>query len=136
MYRNMCHIQWYEVEYLLWINQKYVSWKYLWFFLIKTATCNSVSLTLFKAKLQLVWNLNHASTRLKMNSAKWPAELRTLQNSLSFNAMDPQEGFVLYSFVPQIWFATEAMQYIFKYLLCHTLLITVNGRAQMERQRL
>lgn len=136
MYRNMCHIQWYEVEYLLWINQKYVSWKYLWFFLIKTATCNSVSLTLFKAKLQLVWNLNHASTRLKMNSAKWPAELRTLQNSLSFNAIDPQEGFVLYSFVPQIWFATEAMQYSFKYLLCHTLLITVNGRAQMERQRL
>lgn len=136
MYRNMCHIQWYEVEYLLWINQKYVSWKYLWFFLIKTATCNAVSLTLFKAKLQLVWNLNHASMRLKMNSAKWPAELRTVQNSLSFNAMDPQEGFVLYSFVPQIWFATEAMQYIFKYLLCHTLLITVNGRAQMERQRL
>lgn len=110
--------------------------KTLMFFFIITAPCNSVSLTLFKPELQLVWNLNHASMRLKMNIAKWPAELRTLQNSLSFNAMDPQEGYVLYSFVQQIWFATEAMQYIFKYLLCHTLLITVNGRAQMERQRL
>lgn len=110
--------------------------KTLMFFFIITAPCNSVSLTLFKPELQLVWNLNHASMRLKMNIAKWPAELRTLQNSLKFNAMDPQEGYVLYSFVQQIWFATEAMQYIFKYLLCHTLLITMNGRAQMERQRL
>lgn len=109
--------------------------KTLMFFFIITAPCNSVSLTLFKPELQLVWNLNHASMRLKMNIAKWPAELRTLQNSLKFNAMDPQEGYVLYSFVQQIWFATEAMQYIFKYLLCHTLLITVNGRAHMEQQR-
>lgn len=27
------------------------------------------------------------------------------------------------------------MQYIFKYLLCHTSQITVNGRAHMEQQR-
>lgn len=93
-------------------------------------------LCLFKGELQLVWNLNHVSIRLKMNRAKWHAEFRTLHNSLSFNATDLQEDYVLYFFVHQIWFATEAMQYIFKYLLCHTLLITMNGRAQMERQRL
>lgn len=92
-------------------------------------------LCLFKGELQLVWNLNHVSMRLKMNRAKWHAEFRTLHNSLSFNATDLQEDYILYFFVHQIWFATEAMQYIFKYLLCHTPLIIVNGRAHMEQQR-
>lgn len=45
-----------------------------------------------------------------------------------------QEQHVLYFFVQQIWFQTEAMQYIYKYLLWHTPLITVYGHAHMERQ--